>query len=84
MGRPCSKHREEACIRGFGWKTWRTDHEEDLDVDVRIIRVLTWILEKQDMGGGLDISGSEQRLVVGSCGHGNEPSGFIKFWNLCG
>jgi hypothetical protein len=27
---------------------------------------------------GLDASGSGQRLVVGSCEHGNEPAGSIK------
>jgi hypothetical protein len=28
--------------------------------------------------GGLDASGSGQGAVVGSCEHGNEPSGSIK------
>jgi hypothetical protein len=28
----------------------------------------------------LDSSGSEWGLLVGSCEHGNEPSGFVKFW----
>jgi hypothetical protein len=27
---------------------------------------------------GLDSSGSDWELVVGSCEHGNEPSGYIK------
>jgi hypothetical protein len=30
----------------------------------------------------LDSSGSEWRLVEGSCEHGNESSGFIKFWEI--
>jgi hypothetical protein len=28
----------------------------------------------------LDLFGSEKGLVVGCCEHGNEPSGFIKYW----
>jgi hypothetical protein len=37
-------------------------------------------MDLQDVGWGhgLDVSGSEQGQVVGSCKHGNEPSGSIK------
>jgi hypothetical protein len=31
---------------------------------------------------GLDSSGSGQGPVEGPCGHGNEPSGFIKCWKI--
>jgi hypothetical protein len=40
-------------------------------------------LREKGCGGGRNTNGSGQRLVVGSCEHGNEPSRFIKFWNLC-
>jgi hypothetical protein len=30
----------------------------------------------------LDWSGSGKRLLEGCCEHGNEPSGFIKFWEV--
>jgi hypothetical protein len=31
---------------------------------------------------GLDRSGSEKDPVEGSCEHGNEPSGSIKYWEV--
>jgi hypothetical protein len=30
----------------------------------------------------IDYSGSRYGAVEGSCEHGNEPSGFIKFWEV--
>lgn len=45
---------------------------EDHDTDWRLI--LKRPLEKQDRGGcAMDSSGSEERPVVDSCEHGNEP-----------
>jgi hypothetical protein len=32
--------------------------------------------------GGVDCSGSREGPLEGSCEHGNEPSGFIKFWEV--
>jgi hypothetical protein len=40
------------------------------------------MVKKQDEGYGLDSSGSGYRPVAGSCEHGNEPSGSIKFWEF--
>jgi len=37
--------------------------------------MLEWILEKQGGNVRSDSSGSGQRPAVGSCEHGNEPSG---------
>jgi hypothetical protein len=31
---------------------------------------------------GLDLSGSGERQVEGSCEHGTEPSGSIKYWQI--
>jgi hypothetical protein len=48
----------------------------DLDVDGKIIlELILW-----EMVGNcvMDASESGQRLVMGSCKHGNEPSGSIK------
>jgi hypothetical protein len=56
------------------WKAWR-DHCEDLDSDIRII--LKWVYK--DRSCELHKYGSGQGPVVGSCEHGNEPSGSIKF-----
>ena len=49
---------------------------EDPGVDGRMI--LIWILEKWDVGHGLDGSGPGQGQVAGCCKGGNELSGFIK------
>lgn len=53
-------------IPGFQWE----NKKEDFDVDMQVI--LKWILEQQDAGYGLDLSGSEQRPVVDSYEH-DEP-----------
>jgi hypothetical protein len=47
------------------------DHSEDQGVDVRILRR---ILGKPGWWCGLDLSGSGEEPVAGSCKHGNEPS----------
>jgi hypothetical protein len=49
------------------------EHSEDLSLDGRIILNGS---KRNSVGGcRLDSSGSGQRAVVGSCQHGNEPSG---------
>jgi hypothetical protein len=51
---------------------------EDLERDGRI--VWKWIFKKSGGGGhGLDSYDSWKRHVAGSCKHGNEPWGSIKF-----
>jgi hypothetical protein len=35
-------------------------------------------MDLQEVGWGLDLSGSEQRQVTSCCASGNEPSGCIK------
>jgi hypothetical protein len=75
MGRACSTYRGEK-----RWGSMREgNHSEDSGVDGRII--LKWILEKWDGGHGLDLSGSGQRQVAGSCKCGSEPS---EFYNMRG
>jgi hypothetical protein len=38
MGGTCNTHgRDEKCIQDFGRKTERENHQEDLDVDVKVI-----------------------------------------------
>jgi hypothetical protein len=37
----------------------------------------------EDLGiGGLQLCGSGQGQMLGCCEHGNEPSGFIKCWEI--
>ena len=50
--------------------------ERDVGMDWRIIFKwnISWVAER-----GLDLSGSGQKQVAGSCEHANELSGFIKF-----
>jgi hypothetical protein len=52
------------------------DHLEDLVIDGKLI--LKWILGKQGVKCGMDISGSNQGSVAGCCEHSNEPLGSIK------
>jgi len=64
---------------GFWWGNLRErDHLEDIGVDggdntEMDLLVVGW--EHR-----LDLSGSEQRQVVGSCECGNEPQEFHKTW----
>jgi hypothetical protein len=39
---------------------------------------IKWIFGKSVRRCGLDLAGSAQRLVAGSCEHDNEPSGSMK------
>jgi hypothetical protein len=55
-------------------KPERKNHFEDLGID----GTLEWTLMKQVGGSELDSSGSEHRLVLGTCKHVNEPLGFLK------
>jgi hypothetical protein len=50
----------------------------------RLVDNKKWILERWDGMGwyGLDRSGSGYGPVEGSCEHGSEPSGSIKFWEV--
>jgi hypothetical protein len=52
------------------------DHLEDLGVDGNII--LEWILNMVGVCR-LESSGQGEGAVEGSCEHGNEPSGSIKY-----
>jgi hypothetical protein len=66
---------------GFWWRNRKEgDPFEDPRLGVRII--LKWIFETGMGVYGLDRSGSEQGQVSGSCKCGNEPSGFLKFWEI--
>ena len=61
----------------FRWGNLRErDHLGDPDVDGRII--LRWIFEKWVGRYGLDLSGSGEGQVAGTCECGNEHSGSIK------
>jgi hypothetical protein len=55
-------------------------HQEDLDVDGRII--LKRILENRMEVCGLNSPGSEQRSGAVSRGHGSDPWRSIKCWEL--
>jgi len=48
-----------------------TDHLEDRNIDGRILNL---VFKKWDREHGLDLSGSGERQVVGSCECSNEPS----------
>lgn len=48
------------------------DHVEDLAADGRL--TATWI-QKEQAGQGLDLSGSKQEQVAGSCERGNYDAG---------
>jgi hypothetical protein len=52
-------------------------HLVDLEVDGSIL--LKFILRMKMGGCKLNYSGLRQGTVIGSCEHGNEPSGFIDF-----
>jgi hypothetical protein len=41
MGRACSIHGEGHCIQGFGGKANGNDHQDDLDIGVRILKQKT-------------------------------------------
>jgi len=66
---------------GFWWGDLRERHHlEYVGVDGRII--LKQIFKIWDEVRGMDWSDSGQGQVVGAFKCGNEPSGFIKFWNF--
>jgi len=61
---------------GFWWgDLMEGGHLEDLGVDGRILK---WILKKWDVGHELDLCGSGQGQLEGTCESGSKPSGSIK------
>jgi hypothetical protein len=58
----------------------RSDHLGDLGTDGKTM--LKWIFSKLAENCELDLSGSEERLLVGSCKYHNKSAGFIKHGKL--
>jgi hypothetical protein len=73
----CSTYGRREAYTGFLWGNLRErDHLEDPRVDGKII--LSYIFGKSDVGYELDLTGSGQGQMAGTCEYGNEPSGSIK------
>jgi hypothetical protein len=62
---------------GYWWESQKEGHHWE-DQDVGGWTILKWILEGQD---GMVWIGLVW-LRIGSCEHGNEPSGSIKCWEV--
>jgi hypothetical protein len=72
--------RRGTCI-DYSWDNQKErDNDEDQDIGGWIIRVLRWILDRQDGVVWNGLSGSGQGQVESSCECSNEPSGSIKCW----
>jgi hypothetical protein len=54
------------------------DNKEDFEVDGGII--LNWMLEKKDWRMWTGFIWLRIDINVGCCDHGNEPSGYVKYW----
>jgi hypothetical protein len=68
--------RVEMYIRFWSENPKERDHSEDLGVDGNII--VQRVLGKYVGRCGLDVAGSGQGPMAGSCEHCNETSGFVK------
>ena len=76
IGVACSTYgEEERCIQGWWGNLRERDHLDYPGIDGRII--LRWIFKKWDEAG-LELYGSGQGQVAGTCKCGNESSVSIK------